>query len=382
MSKILSEAIADAKIVRQTAIANAKAILNEAFQPKLKKLINTKLKEELEDEKPEDELEVTEDDELTPDVPVNKKVEPVEEEGEDITGATPGEEEEVKEGDEDEIVPEVKPEDEVEKEEVEPEVSGEKEPEVSGEKEPELEEDENQDQDEDDKEFNIDEVLKELEDESGIEPSEDDDELKEDDELSTDVPGNKKVEPVEETEECEEEPVKEGEDDDEEVEIVDDKPEVKEDEETEEEPEEKQVYERIIMRQRSAIREQKKVISTYKNQLHEINLLNAKLLYTNKLFNTFPLSNREKMRVVESFDRTCTVREAKLVFASLHEAFASKTITESKMNKIKSTASKVVASTKPSKETQKKLNESLESQESKEMREKFQRLANIKVLKD
>jgi hypothetical protein len=377
MSKILREAIADAKIVRQTAIANAKAILNEAFQPKLKKLINTKLKEELEDEKPEDELEVTEDDELTTDVPVNKEVEPVEEEGEDVTGATPGEEEEVKEGEEDEVVPEVKPEDEVE-EDLEPEVPGEKEPEVPGEKEPELEEDEDEDQDEDDKEFNIDEVLKELEDESGIEPSEDD-ELEEDDELSTDVPGNKEVEPVEKTEECE---VKEGEDDDEEVEIVDDKPEVREDEEEKEEEPEKEVYERIIIRQRSAIREQKKVISTYKNQLHEINLLNAKLLYTNKLFNTFPLSNREKMRVVESFDRTCTVREAKLVFASLHEAFASKTITESKMNKIKSTASKVVASTKPSKETQKKLNESLESQESKEMREKFQRLANIKVLKD
>jgi hypothetical protein len=136
------------------------------------------------------------------------------------------------------------------------------------------------------------------------------------------------------------------------------------------------------MRQRSAIREQKKVISTYKNQLHEINLLNAKLLYTNKLFNTFPLSNREKMRVVESFDRTCTVREAKLVFASLHEAFASKTINESKMTKVKSSASKVIGSTKPSKETQKKINESEESEETKQIRENFRRLANIKVLKD
>jgi hypothetical protein len=373
MSKILKEAIADAKIVRATAIANAKAILNEAFEPKLKKLINTKLKEELEDEKPEDTLEVTEDDELSADVPVNKEVEPEVTEGEeeDITGATAGEDE-VKEGEDTEIAPE----DEIAPEVAEDEVPSEVE---TDELEPKITE--TDDQDQDDKEFNIDEVIKELEDESGIEPSVDD-EVTEDEELSTDVPGNKKVQPVSEDEECEDKPeVTEG--DDEEVEIVDDKPEVTEDEVAPgEDDSEKEVYERIIMRQRSAIREQKKVISTYKNQLHEINLLNAKLLYTNKLFNTFPLSNGEKMRVVESFDRTCTVREAKLVFASLHQAFASKTLTESKMRKIKSSASKTVASTKPSKETVKKLNESADSQATNEMRDKFRRLANIEILKD
>ena len=380
---MLRQAIADAKIVRMTAIQNAKAILNEAFEPKLKKLINTKLKEELDDEKPEDELEVTEDEELSTSVPKNPKVEPVAEEDEtDITGATPGEDElEVKEGEDELGDLEVKPEDEVSEEEVEPEVPGETEPEIPGEVEPEVKEGEDE-QAADDKEFNIDDVIKELEDESGMEPSDEEKPVEEDEELSTSVPKNPKVEPVAENDECEtgEEEMKEGEE--EEVEIVDDKPVEENDELEPENGEEKEVYERIIMRQRSAIREQKKVISTYKNQLHEINLLNAKLLYTNKLFNTFPLSNREKMRVVESFDRTCTVREAKLVFASLHEAFASKTITESKMSKIKSTASKTVGSTKPSKETQKKINESMESKESNEMREKFQRLANIKILKD
>jgi len=363
---MLKEAIADAKIVRATAIANAKAILNEAFEPKLKKLINTKLKEELEDEIPEDQVEVAEDEDLKPATEKNSAVEPVAEEEEDITGATPGEEE-VEEGEE--IVPE--PEDEVAPEVAE---GDETELEVKPEDEvaPEVEEEEVP---EDEKEFNIDEVIKELEDESGIEPAPED-ELEEDEDLKPATEKNPAVEPV--AEEKEEEKVEE----DEEVEIVDDQPEVTEEEIPTEEDPEKEVYERIIMRQRSAIREQKKVISTYKNQLHEINLLNAKLLYTNKLFNTFPLSNREKMRVVESFDRTCTVREAKLVFASLHEAFASKTITESKMAKVKSTASKVIGSTKPSKETQKKINESEESEETKTIRENFKRLANIKVLKD
>lgn len=373
MSKMLKAAIADAKIVRQTAIANAKAILNEAFEPKLKKLINTKLKEELDDEKPEDGLEPEVQEDATP--PEHDSEPEAALEGEDVTGATPEPEEAesdkfVKEDDELEPAPEGDPEEPVEPfgEETEPEVPGETEPESPGETEPEVKEG---DENEEDKEFNIDEVIKELESEVGAEPEEkkDGEEVTEDEELKP-------------TPDEEKNTVKEGEPGEEEnLEIVPDEEPKKEGEEPAEGEDDKEVYERIIMRQRSSIREQKKVIDTYKNQLHEINLLNAKLLYTNKLFNTFPLTNREKMRVVESFDRTLTVREAKLVFASLHEAFASKTLTEHKMTKVKSSASKVVASTKPSDETQKKINESVESDETKQMREKFQRLANIKILK-
>ncbi len=47
---LLKEAIADAKTVRNTALANAKAALEEAFTPKLKSMLSAKLTEELEEE--------------------------------------------------------------------------------------------------------------------------------------------------------------------------------------------------------------------------------------------------------------------------------------------------------------------------------------------
>ena len=47
---ILKEAIADAKAVREVALANAKAALEEAFTPKLQSMLSAKLSEELEDE--------------------------------------------------------------------------------------------------------------------------------------------------------------------------------------------------------------------------------------------------------------------------------------------------------------------------------------------
>ena len=46
MGDLLKEAIADAKAVRETALANAKAALEEAFTPKLQSMLSQKLKEE------------------------------------------------------------------------------------------------------------------------------------------------------------------------------------------------------------------------------------------------------------------------------------------------------------------------------------------------
>ena len=55
---ILKEAIADAKAVREVALANAKAALEEAFTPKLQSMLSAKLSEELdEDLKEEEEIE-------------------------------------------------------------------------------------------------------------------------------------------------------------------------------------------------------------------------------------------------------------------------------------------------------------------------------------
>ena len=60
MDDLLKEAIADAKAVRETALANAKLALEEAFTPKLKSMLSQKIQSEIEeqdDEAPEDEAE-------------------------------------------------------------------------------------------------------------------------------------------------------------------------------------------------------------------------------------------------------------------------------------------------------------------------------------
>jgi hypothetical protein len=60
-------------------------------------------------------------------------------------------------------------------------------------------------------------------------------------------------------------------------------------------------------------------IESLQKTINEVNLLNAKLLYTNKLFRTFELNENQKVKVLENFDRTSSVREVKLVFSTLAE---------------------------------------------------------------
>ena len=82
--------------------------------------------------------------------------------------------------------------------------------------------------------------------------------------------------------------------------------------------------------------------------INEVNLLNAKLLYTNKLFRNFELNEAQKMKVIENFDRAATTREAKLVFATLAESFHKPTKTRKVVKESKSYASRPIASTAPS----------------------------------
>ena len=63
------------------------------------------------------------------------------------------------------------------------------------------------------------------------------------------------------------------------------------------------------------------VIRFMKSKLNEVNLLNAKLLFSNKLFRNHSLNESQKMKVIENFDRAQSLREVKLVFATLTESF-------------------------------------------------------------
>jgi hypothetical protein len=102
--------------------------------------------------------------------------------------------------------------------------------------------------------------------------------------------------------------------------------------------------------------------------LNEVNLLNAKLLFTNKLFRSHGLTNEQKMKVVETFDRASNLREVKLVYSTLAESFGS-TQTKTEIKETKGSASKVVASTKSKKQEV--------IAEGHEMRDRFKKLAGI-----
>ena len=120
-----------------------------------------------------------------------------------------------------------------------------------------------------------------------------------------------------------------------------------------------------------------------RDRINEVNLLNAKLLYTNKLFKQASLNNEQKLKVIESFDLTKSVREAKLVYATLAESFnfggkktvvaapASKKVVSQTVRSItEGLASKPVASTRPTK--------AAVLTEGAEMANRFKKLAGIR----
>lgn len=73
-------------------------------------------------------------------------------------------------------------------------------------------------------------------------------------------------------------------------------------------------------REAKELQEAMNTIATLRSELNEVNLLNAKLLYVNKLFKAKNLNEAQKVKVINAFDRAETVREAKNVFDTLNES--------------------------------------------------------------
>jgi hypothetical protein len=97
------------------------------------------------------------------------------------------------------------------------------------------------------------------------------------------------------------------------------------------------------------LQEAYKTIKSLQSTINEVNLLNAKLLFANKLFRAHNMTNEQKVKVIETLDRTKSVREVKLVYSTLAENF--KYTSSNKIAKksiAEGIASKVVKSTKPS----------------------------------
>ena len=201
MNKLLKDAIADAKAVRETALANAKVALEEAFAPKLQSMLSHKIKEEMEE---------------------------TEEEGMEVE----------------------KSEDEKQMEAMQ-KMAG-----ITNDEDPDSEGMKNYMEDEEEMEIDSEEEM--------------------------------------DSEEAPEE-------------------EMEMDSEEEEAPEASEELEEAYG-----------VIKYLRTKINEVNLLNAKLLYVNKLFRKGELTETQKVKIIETFDRAKNVREAKLIYATLSESVSNK----------------------------------------------------------
>lgn len=319
MSNLYQDAILDAKALRASAMANAKAALEEAFEPKIQEMLRLKLSEELEEE-----------------------VEELEEEKAEV-------EENIEE----------KMHDDVKEEYSEDGVS------------------------EDINEAELEEILAQLEELSNVDEADHDkpemEEVKHDEMKEESL--NEAEEEEEEAEEEEEEEVEGGEDVDDETKIIDitlgdlkqvlqsvmagsqdmdmDIPSDEADADSEAEAEisldeilaeleaegaddvqstgykaghqipeseieEKKKHDDDKKKMEEELEEAKATIEQMRQDLQEVNLLNAKYLYMNKLFKSKTLTESQKVKVINALDRASSVTEVKNTYETLKESFEAK----------------------------------------------------------
>lgn len=126
---------------------------------------------------------------------------------------------------------------------------------------------------------------------------------------------------------------------------------------------------------KSQLSEYEKTVKYLKGVLNETNLLNAKLLYTNKLFKGKNLTEEQKLKVINTFDLTKNIREVKLAYTVLAESINSgASVAKKKTNATAQTiteglASKPVSSTKPE--------AAIVAPEASELASRLQKLAGI-----
>jgi hypothetical protein len=94
---------------------------------------------------------------------------------------------------------------------------------------------------------------------------------------------------------------------------------------------------------KSELHEAIQTINTLKDSLNEINLLNAKLLYVNKIFKSKNLTESQKVKVVNAFDRATTTKEAQNIYETLKESLTT-SITKNTIKESVGFASKPIGS--------------------------------------
>ena len=332
-SDLLKEAIADAKAVKETALANAKIALQEAFQPRIKSMLENELMNELEDEDMVDgeEVEMGMDDMDDMDMDSDMA-----DETPDMVGVAVDLD---NDGDYD-LEGEIGMDDEEDMEDMLPAETDDVSPEME------------MTDDMADDDMDLEEIIRELEedldsdaaaagiDEKDVEEGMYEGMYEEEDVEEGMYESNNSIDALIEAILAEEEVEEEAE------EVIGEMAHSKDEAKDEEMKEE--------------LEEAYKTVSHLKSVINEVNLLNAKLLYTNKLFRNFELNESQKMKVIENFDRAANTREAKLVFSTLAESFQTRKAGKKIVKESKSMASRPVATTAPSKETTQVLTEGFE----------------------
>ena len=318
---LLKEAIADAKSVKETAIANAKLALEEAFTPHLKSMLSAKL-EEMDKEEVDEEYDKYEEDDVKEEKEELDEInldELLAELELDEDARTDAEEEGYKDGMKDEK--EDLKEDERTDAEEEGYLDGEKDEKEDMEDDIDDEEIDLEDMSEDDLKGFIEDVIKDLVADGTIEAG---DEAMEDEEDVVDMDDMEDMEDIDIDVEIDEAK----------VEDLDEMSKKEKAEGDDRKKDDKIEAETEKMRFKEALDE----INALKVELNEVNLLNAKLLYTNKIFKSKNLSEDKKVKVLKAFDKATSVKEAKVVFETLNEGLVTKSTPV--FNKVQGSASK------------------------------------------
>ena len=315
---LFKQAIAEAKSVREAAIANAKEALEESLTPHLKDMLAAKL-QEMEDSSNEEEVvKESEDDveEVTTEATEEEAMEGTYSEEEAMEEAEDDAEQAADEAEEEEVTSEDEPADDEDlsdlsvedfkdliRDIISQEMGGDAEdmgPEIGADMDAgaELEEPgegEPMAGEEGDEEIDLDELLAELDEISESESEDDMGEGKEEEEAMEEVATDSTV-----------------------------------NEETKEE-----------------LKGALETIETLRSELNEVNLLNSKLLYVNKIFKANSLSEAQKVNIIAAFDKAETVKEVKLVFETVNENVVTKKETTIKEHKGSASKATGVTASKP-----------------------------------
>ena len=312
--QILKDAIADAKAVRETALAQAKLALEEAFTPQLQSMLAAKLNE-MEEE--EDEKKVAEgaDDQMEETLDLEALLAEADDEeekaAEEETSEEAPEAGEEKEGEEEEDkdITEMSPE---EVEEYIRQIAAEE--------------------------------FEKLETEQGEEiPGEEGgEEIDLDAELGAETPAGEEEINIDEMIDETEETVNEEEIDENDINIDELLAEfgLSETDDKDADDENKMYEDESNLEEELA--QALATIDELRSSLQEVNLLNAKLLYMNKVFKGTNLTESQKIDVVKTFDKAESAKEAKLVYESMITSFTHKAEVKSNIKESVGFASKAV----------------------------------------